>query len=191
MECWIDGEGLPGFAIIACEVMETSSGRPRAPSPYFVLGWLIGTCSWDEKRRLLGLCNVDTALSEIGSSKDVLTLHGISNPSDSLCALCMFRLGSPDFACNVLLLHPRIPANRHLNELPRYLQYLNLVGNTVYCMFVHAVAPALAGSCYCGSLRARTAWAEKTSTVIMHEPGVPAASTPADLLFVAFWPDSM
>lgn len=60
----------------------------------------------------MGLCNVDTALSEIGSSKDVLTLHGISNPSDSLCALCRFHLGSPDFACSVLLLHPRVPANQ-------------------------------------------------------------------------------
>jgi hypothetical protein len=106
-KCRVDGEGLPRFAILACEVMETSSGRPRAPSPYFVGGLTIGMCSWDEKRRLLGLCNVDTTLSEIGSSKDVLTLHGISNPSDSLCALCRFRLGSPDFACNVLLLHPR------------------------------------------------------------------------------------
>lgn len=60
----------------------------------------------------MGLCNVDTALSEIGSSKDVLTLHGISNPSGSLCALCRFHLGSPDFACSVLLLHPRVPANQ-------------------------------------------------------------------------------
>lgn len=81
---------VPGLLfLLACEVMETCSGLWPSRRSMYSGGLLERTCSWDEKQQqqqLLGLCNVDTALSEIGSSKDVLTLHGISNPSDSLCA---------------------------------------------------------------------------------------------------------
>lgn len=62
---------------------------------------------------------------------------------------------------------------------------------------IHAVAPAPAGSCYCESLRTRTAWPEKTSIVILHEPGVPAANAPPTCclwpfgqMYVAAFPES-
>lgn len=62
---------------------------------------------------------------------------------------------------------------------------------------IHAVTPAPAGSCYCESLRTRTAWPEKTSIVILHKPGVPAANAPPTCclwpfgqMYVAAFPES-